>query len=371
MILLLALLACAPAPSAPVAASRPPVAPPESAPVEAPAPRIPAPPAVPVHVDLHTDTPTQMVRRNVGLDDPKLESGLSQMRKGGTNVVVEVLWPPKDPATPKAWTGQVDRLFTKVEAEDRRLADVEVARSPSDVTRILIEKHIALLLSIEGAHGIDTGEPIAAVLAHLADLQKRGLSLIGLTWTFSNRFAGSSGDPPANNPAGTGLTDDGRALVDKANRLGLVVDVSHASDTTTLEACNRSKAPIIASHSDADGVHPHARNLSDDAIRCIAQKGGVIGLNFHAPFVGHGADVAKVADHADYLKKIGGAGVVALGSDFDGLIVPAAGLADAGDIPALWAELKRRGWTDEEIAGVQGANFMRAWGAVVRGGTRP
>ena len=86
---------------------------------------------------------------------------------------------------------------------------------------------------------------------------------------------------------------------------------------------------------------------------------------------GSGADVAKVADHADYLKKIGGAGVVALGSDFDGLIKTPEGLTDAGDIPNLWAELKRRGWTEDELRGVQGANFMRTWQAVIDAAGEP
>lgn len=319
-----------------------------------------------LHVDLHVDTPTQMVRRGVGLDDPALESGLDDMKAGGTNVVVEVLWPPKDPATPAAWTAQVERLFAKVEAEDKRLPDVEIARSPDDAQRITGEGHVAMLVSIEGAHGIDHGEPIASELANLARLQARGLSLIELTWTFSNRFAGSSGDAPAGQP-GAGLTDDGRALVDEANRLGLVVDVSHASDAATLETCNRSKAPVIASHSNADGVRVQPRNLSDEAIRCIGERGGVVGLNFHATFVGPEADVAKVADHADYLKRVGGVGIVALGSDYDGLIKTPAGLSDAGDLPALWAELTRRGWTEDELRGVQGENFMRAWEAVIAG----
>ena len=371
--MLLLLLACSsPAPQAPQApAPRP--SPPATVTAPTPEPPAVAPTIVPSttpgpdpHVDLHTDTPTQMVRKGVGLDDPDLESGLAAMHKGGTNVVVEVLWPPKDPATPDAWAAQVERLFAKVESEDKRLEAVELAKSPADVRRALAAGHVAMLVSIEGAHGIDK-----VGVAGLAALHDRGLSLIGLTWTFSNRFAGSSGDPPAGNPEGTGLTDAGRDLVDEANRLGVVLDVSHASDAATLETCQRSHAPIIASHSDADGVRVQARNLSDEAIRCIAQKGGVIGLNFHSTFVGSGADVAKVADHADYLKKIGGAGVVALGSDFDGLIKTPEGLTDAGDIPNLWAELKRRGWTEDELRGVQGANFMRTWQAVIDAAGEP
>lgn len=361
--MLLLLLACAGAEPAPPAAPSP--APP--APPSAPAPVAPPPPAAgpgpDPHVDLHVDTPTQMARRQVGIDDPELESGLDDMVEGGTNVVVEVLWPPRSPKP--TWPAMVEELLAKVEEQDARLPDVEVARSPDDVRRVLAQHHVAMLVSIEGAHGIDDGGPVGPQLQRLAALQRRGLSLIGLTWTFSNRYAGSSGDAPSDNPAGTGLTDDGRALVDEANRLGLVIDVSHASDAATMEACQRSKAPVIASHSDADGVQPHARNLPDEAIRCIAEKGGVIGVNFHATFVGPGANVQKVADQADYLKKVGGPGVVALGSDFDGLIKTPEGLTDAGDLPKLWAELARRGWTPDELRAAQGGNFIRTWQAVL------
>ena len=98
-------------------------------------------------------------------------------------------------------------------------------------------------------------------------------------------------------------------------------------------------------------------------IRCIAETGGVIGLNFHAPFVGAAgnANVSRVADHADYLARVGGHRVVALGSDFDGYIKKPTGLEDASKVPALWAELARRGWTEEQLRGVRGENFMRAW----------
>jgi membrane dipeptidase len=93
----------------------------------------------------------------------------------------------------------------------------------------------------------------------------------------------------------------------------------------------------------------------------------VIGLNFHAPFVGPGADVSRVADHADHLAKIGGRQVVALGSDFDGFIKKPVGLEDASKLGALWQELELRGWTQEELQGLRGENFLRAWEGVLEG----
>jgi membrane dipeptidase len=148
-----------------------------------------------------------------------------------------------------------------------------------------------------------------------------------------------------------------------ARKKRVILDVSHASRQTTLDICQDSPLPVIASHSNAHVLRGHARNLSDDEIKCIAQTGGVIGLNFHAPFVGlsGSANVARVADHADHLAKIGGHAVVALGSDFDGYIKKPTGLEDASKVPALWDELARRGWTETQLRGVRGENFMRAW----------
>jgi membrane dipeptidase len=302
--------------------------------------------AADMQADLHLDTPTQLVRRGLGLDAAELQAGLAQLRAGGTNVAVMVLWPPK----PTGGAEVVAKLLSKMQSEDARLDDVALARTPADARRIAGEGRVALLYAMEGAHGLgDAG------IAGLAPLQAQGLSILGLTWSFGNRFAGSSGD------GGAGLTADGRALIAEANRLGIVLDLSHASPRSTLEACSASTAPVIASHSDAAAITAHARNLSDDAIRCIAATGGVIGLNFHAPFVGSGASVKKVADHADHLKRVGGAAVVALGSDFDGYITTPSGLADESAVPQLWAELRARGWTEDELRGARGENFLRAW----------
>jgi membrane dipeptidase len=182
--------------------------------------------------------------------------------------------------------------------------------------------------------------------------------MVGLTWSFSNRFAGSSGD------GGAGLTAEGTALVAQLAKDGVIVDLSHASRATTLEVCGASKVPVIASHSDSYSVHANARNLTDEEIRCIAATGGVIGVNLHATFVGGTRDVKAVADHADAIARIGGFGSVALGSDYDGMIKVPAGLEDASRLPALWAELRSRGWTEAQIRGMRGENFLRVWEAV-------
>ncbi|MES2640033.1 MAG: membrane dipeptidase [Myxococcota bacterium] len=308
-------------------------------------------PAAEMQADLHLDTPTQLYRKKVGLDADGLEAGLAQLRTGGTNLAVMVLWPPRE----AKWEAHVESLLAILEKEDARLDSVALARSPEEARAIAERGGVAMVYSLEGAHGIDT-----TGLDGLRALHARGLSMLGLTWSFSNRFAGSSGDAGAQ-PAGTGLTDDGRALVAEAQRLGVLVDLSHASVATTLEVCRASLVPVLASHSDAAAVKPHVRNLTDEEIGCIAATGGVVGLNLHSTFLGSPAGVKKAADHVEHLRDIGGIGVVALGSDFDGLITPPPDIATASSLGVLWDELRRRGWTEPAIQAVRGENFLRAW----------
>jgi membrane dipeptidase len=317
--------------------------------------------AAEIQADLHLDTPTQLHRNGVGLDAPSgLEAGLGALRAGGTNVAVEVLWPPRNAKDPSA---HVDLLLGLVEENDRRLDDVSIARTPAEARAIAGAGGVALVLALEGAQGLDGPTPGDWRL-RLSALEARGLQIVGLTWSFSNRFAGSSGD------SGQGLTDEGTALVAQLAKDGVIVDLSHASRATTLEVCGASKVPVIASHSDSYTLHAHARNLTDDEIRCIAATGGVIGVNFHATFVGGTRDVKAVADQADAIARIGGFASVALGSDFDGIIKVPTGLEDASRLPALWAELRARGWTDAQIRGMRGENFLRVWEAVEHAATQ-
>jgi membrane dipeptidase len=294
-----------------------------------------------------------MLSKGLHLDsNTGLEASLPLLKLGGSNVVVQVLWPPrKSDHKPRAYA-----LLDVVEKEVARNDGLVLVREPGVARSTVAMGKVAVLLSMEGAHGLGTDADWVDVFQQFYD---RGLRLLGITWSFSNRFAGSSGD------GGAGLTEEGRALVKLARERGVILDVSHASRQTTMEICTDSPMPVIASHSNAKALRSVARNLTDEEIRCIAATGGVIGLNFHASFVSGGeqgpATVSRVADHAEHLAKVGGHGVVALGTDFDGYIKKPIGLEDASKIPALWEELVRRGWSPEQIAGVRGENFMRTW----------
>jgi membrane dipeptidase len=325
-----------------------------SAPPAPPAdPPPPEPPPAAWRADLHVDTLTELADRSVGFDDPQLEAGLPALEAGQTNVIVEVLWPPRE-GDHEAYTSAM------VERFERELAKVSgrmsLVRSPAEADQAIREGRTAALLALEGAHGIEvSGEE------GLRRLHARGLSMLGLAWSLSNRFAGSSGD------GGGGLTADGRALMAEAERLGVLVDVSHSSRQTTLDVCAVATRPLVASHSGVRALMDVPRNLSPEELRCIAATGGVIGVNFHAPFLAPGEPgVAQVADHIHAIVAAVGIEHVAIGSDWDGDITVPRGLESARGLPALWEELARRGYTAEELALVRGGNFRRVWSEALR-----
>ena len=301
-----------------------------------------------LQADLHLDTPTQFHRKGLAFDAPEgMEAGLSQLKAGRTNLAVEVLWPPRG-VDPRA---HVYGLMERLQLEEARLEDVVLVKTPQRAKREIEAGRIALVISLEGAHGL--GEQNWE--ATLDDLHRNGLAILALAWSFSNQFAGSSGD------GGGGLSAKGRQLVRYAREMGILLDLSHASKTTTLQVCKNSPVPVIASHSNAAAVHAHNRNLSDEEISCIAKTGGVIGLNFHRPFLGGEANVAQVVAHANHVASVAGHEAVAIGSDFDGLIQPASGLSTAADMDNLWRALRKSGWTREQLDGIRGENFFRAW----------
>ena len=186
-----------------------------------------------VQVDLHLDTPTQLLNRSVGLDaEEGLEAGLPQLRAGGTNVAIMVLWPPRN----VNHLAHTYALLDAIEGEVSRLDEITLVRTPIAARQAVSAGKTAIILSLEGAHGLGTGD----WRVELDQLHRRGLSAIGLTWSFSNRFAGSSGD------GGGGLTEEGLELVSEARRRGIVLDVSHSSRATTLAVCQDSPVPVIA-----------------------------------------------------------------------------------------------------------------------------
>jgi membrane dipeptidase len=207
---------------------------------------------------------------------------------------------------------------------------------------------------------IENGDALGGQVAALDELYRQGVRMLALTWNSSNVLA----DGALGRDHG-GLTDLGRAVLARMEELGMVVDVSHLSERSFWHAMNATRGPIVASHSNASGLHPHPRNLTDEQLRAIAARGGVVGVNFYSGFLGL-PTLARVLEHIDYMVKVMGVDHVALGSDFDGIPQAPSGLEDASKLPNLTDGLQARGYTTEQIHKILGGNALRVFRRVWR-----
>jgi membrane dipeptidase len=225
---------------------------------------------------------------------------------------------------------------------------------------------LAAVLHLEGA------EPIGPGLDELEVLHAAGMRSLGLVWSRPNAFA--TGVPfgfPGSPDQGPGLTDRGRALVRACGELGIVVDVSHLNARGFWDVAELSAAPLVASHSGAHVLCASPRNLTDEQLRAIGERRGVVGINFHVGFLrADGAEnadtpLATIAEHAAHVAQVAGVECVGLGSDFDGAMMPAA-LGDVTGLPALLDALRGAGFTDTEMEGIAFGNWRRVleatWG---------
>jgi membrane dipeptidase len=290
----------------------------------------------------------------------------------------------------RATIEQIDIVKRLVKAYPK---DLELARTADDVVRIHKAGKVASLIGIEGGHQI--GGSLAA-LRQFYDLGARYMTLAHFK---NNEFADSATDDPIYH----GLNDFGRIVVHEMNRLGMLVDLSHVSPETMSDALEASKAPVIFSHSDARALADHPRNVPDDVLERLRSNGGVAMVNFYlghlsepyrlwsgehsaeqarleAIYVGRPeirktklaeweqahpapkAGVGLIADHIEHVAKIAGYDHVGIGGDLDGIGYDEApaGMNSVGGYPLLFAELIRRGWTDENLSKLAGGNLLRA-----------
>ncbi len=246
----------------------------------------------------------------------------------------------------------------------RRYPDVfEQAYSMSDVERIFGSGKVASVLGMEGGHAIENS--LGALRAYY-DLGARYMTL---THSGNNDWADSGTDDPEHD----GLTAFGEEVVREMNRLGMMVDLSHTSPETMNDALDVAEAPVIFSHSSARAVTDHLRNVPDQVLRRLPDNGGVVMVTFVPAFIsdavrtfdGSGdpprATLADVADHIEHIRDVAGIDHVGIGSDFDGISDTPIGLEDVSTFPTLFAELSRRGWSEEDLAKLAGGNIMRVW----------
>lgn len=299
-------------------------------------------------VDLHVDLPYQLGFHGKPLREGSGQASLAELRAGGVTGVVLPLFVPRDVSASGPRKSDLEDQYLRVLAElfqGEGLALPGCGEAPG----------VRTWLSFEGAGPLaDAPESLTAWVA-------RGVRIVGLVHTEHNALASSSGDARA---VGYGLTLAGKQLVRRAHALGVAVDVSHASDravTDALALARETGGVVVATHSNARALCDHPRNLTDEQLRGIAATGGVIGLNFHSPFVvrGRPATLADVVRQALHLVRVAGARHVALGADFEGGIRPARGLSDASHFPDLARALRSAGLSEAAVHQLFSENALR------------
>ena len=314
-----------------------------------------------VILDSHCDTPmffTDNSRENIamfGTRSDKVIVNLPKMTEGRLDAAVMVAYLPQGERTPeglKAATEKAHRLLTQmdeiVQANNDR---VGFAETESDILRLKAQGKKAIL------RGIENGYAIGKDISQLEEFKHRGIVYMTLCHNGDNDIC----DSARGNAEHGGLSDFGREVVAEMNRLGILVDMSHASEKSFYDALEMSKVPIVCSHSSARALCDHPRNLTDDQMRALAKAGGVAQTTVYNGFLRTDgqATIIDAIEHLSHAAKIMGVEHVGLGTDFDGDGgVP--GLADASEIINFTRHLLRRQFSEQDIRLIMGGNFLRA-----------
>ncbi len=319
-------------------------------------------------VDMHCDTISRLWReRQAGspqsLRSSKLCVDLEKMRQGGyllQNFAMFVfLREDTDPLV--SVLELIDEYYRQME-ENRDL--VAPVLSYADIEKNRAAGKLSALLTIE------EGGVLKGNIQVLRDLYRLGVRMLTLTWNFENEIGwpNTVGKMPDYDPGRRyGLKPRGIEIVREMNRLGMIVDVSHLGDDGFWDVVKYSDSPFVASHSNARAVCDHTRNLTDDMIRALADKGGVMGINFCNSFLSdHGSGALEdMVRHMKHIRNVGGIGCLGLGTDFDG-IDNEPEVRDASEMPKLAGAMERAGFTPREIDAVFSGNVLRLYREVLK-----
>lgn len=359
-------------------------------------------------VDTHNDMPTKVaderydadVRNPVGFGPGKGSTDYPRLLQSGVTGVFMSAFvdAPYAIMTPDSSFARAMMLTSQVKAFVRRHPDRLIfATSGADLRRAKREGRIAVFVGVEGGHAIQGS------IAKLRRLHAAGVRYLTLTWNNGNAWAGAAAG--TNNTRTQGLTPYGRQIVREMNRLGVLVDISHVSDSTFWDAVRTSTRPVIASHSSARALALHRRNLTDDMLRAVARTGGVVNVNFFSQFIDStfiqrfGAiepqlraedrrlreagmaneqiriqvaalrqrlldsipetPLSVLIDHIDHIAKVAGVDHVGIGSDFDGVTALPVGMEDVTRLPRIAQALLDRGYRDADVKKIIGGNMLR------------
>ena len=318
-------------------------------------------------IDGHNDFPWALREHNAERDlnkldirmrQPKIHTDIPRLREGGVGAQFWSVYVPADlqgPAAVLATLEQIDVVHRMV----RKYPDTfELAMTAGDIERIFKASRIASLIGMEGGHAIDNS------LAALRMFYAAGARYMTLTHSSNVAWSDSGTDMPKLGD----LSTFGEEVVREMNRLGMMVDLSHTSPETMMDAIRVSEAPVIFSHSDARALNDHRRNVPDEVLRLLPENGGIVMVTFVPGFLTKDgkATLEDAANHIDHVRKVAGADHVGIGGDFDGISTVPAGLEDVSKYPALTAELLRRGWEETDVRKALGLNALRVLSRVER-----
>jgi membrane dipeptidase len=357
-------------------------------------------------VDTHDDTTQRFLdgKFDLGVRSGSGSIDIPRMKEGGLGAIFFSIWIPSKITGPEA----VNRALVQIDAVREQVRkhsnELVLATSAAEIREARKQGKIAALMGVEGGHMIHSN---LGVLRSYAAL---GVRYMTLTHTGNTEWADASTDKAMYN----GLTDFGKDVVREMNRLGVMVDISHVSDKTFYDALEVSKAPLLASHSSCRAICDAARNLTDQMMKDLAAKGGVVQINYHVGFLsqefrdaekanpelnkGINAEVMKICgdnegcqliegdritreyveqgklprvefgkiiEHIDHAVKVAGIEHVGLGSDFDGANMP-YGMEDASKLPKITEALLQKGYSEGDVKKILGENTLRVMTEVER-----
>jgi len=359
-----------------------------------------------VVVDTHDDTTQRFLdgKFDLGVRSAAGSIDIPRMKEGGLGAIFFSIWIPSKITGPEA----VNRALVQIDAVREQVRkhsnDIVLAATAAEIREAHKQGKIAALMGVEGGHMINSD---LGVLRSYAAL---GVRYMTLTHSGNDEWADSSTDKAVHN----GLTNFGKDVVREMNRLGVMVDISHVSDKTFYDALETSKAPLIASHSSCRAICAAPRNMTDQMMKDLAAKGGVVQINYHVGFLSQEfrdaekanpemnkaisaevtkrcgdnegcqliegdritrenveqgklprVDFARIIEHIDHAVKVAGIEHVGLGSDFDGANMP-YGMEDATKLPKITEALLQKGYSEGDVKRILGENTLRVMTEVER-----
>lgn len=320
-------------------------------------------------VDMHCDTILELYKarergEEISLLDNDLHIDLKKMEAGDYFLQNFALFVDlKGTEDPFLTCVRMADLFYQVMEENRdRISPVTTW---AEIERNWKEGRMSALLTLEEGE-VCQGDP-----ALLRTLYRLGARMMTFTWNYENSLAwpGREGGLPETEK---GLKERGFEILEEMEALGMIVDVAHLSDAGIWDVLRTAKKPFVASHSNARSLASHARNLTDEMIRAIAEKGGVIGINYYCNFLEDipesGRQISRISrmvEHMKHIRQVGGAGCIGLGSDFDG-IYGEVEIGNSAGLPRLAEAMESAGFTAGEVEAVFHGNVLRLYREVLK-----